>query len=240
MIYEFFQTLFSDAPHWAKRQNLVQESVAIAARYRRQKDFWLSHLENCYKEIKAFGNAKKIAVFGSGYLLDFPAELLSNPELEIFLFDAVHPRAVRQNNFRAKCRLITCDLNMNAAELFKSYDLILRQCDAFISLNLLSQLALHGSQHLASQEKQRVVFAKGLVANHLGFLKSLPGPVLLISDFEKRFVDLKNEVILNETTLWGFQMPQPNRKWTWNLAPRGEVSKDFRIDLEVGVWTFHI
>ena len=235
MIIEFFQALFSDAPKWAKQQDLVKESVAIGARYQRQKKFWASHLENCQAEIrnfqKAYAQAKKIAVLGSGHLLDFPQELLERPDLEFFLFDAVHPREIRKRSFRAKCHFISRDLNLKPSEL---RDDILNQCDIFISTNLLSQLALSGSQHLKSE--QRETFAKSLVENHMQLLKSLPGPTLLLSDFEKRFISSKDEEIVTETTLWGYSMASPRRTWWWSLAPKGEISNDFRLELQVGVW----
>ena len=235
MIIEFFQALFSDAPKWAKQQDLVKESVAIGARYLRQKKFWASHLESCQSEIRnfqtQFGQAKKIAVFGSGHLLDFPRELLDRSDLEFFMFDAVHPREIRKKNFRAKCHFISRDLNLKPSEIC---DDIVNECEIFISSNLLSQLALSGSQHLKSELRDSV--AKSLVENHMQFLKSLPGPTLLLSDFEKRFVSEKEEIILTETTLWSYRMPTPRRTWWWNLAPNGEISSDFRLELQVGVW----
>ncbi len=242
MILEFLQLLTSDAPKWAKKQKLVKESIAIAARHRRNSMAWASHLENCKNEIREFrvrhSNAKAIAIFGSGHLLDIPNELLDDPKLSIFLFDAVHPRALRKKRFRARCHFINCDLNASSKNLFEMFSAQLKQCELFFSMNLLSQLALSGSQHLAYSPEKRNEFARSLIENHLLFLRSLPGTTLLISDFEKRFLNQQDEVILSESSLWNIEMPRPQKTWLWNLAPRGEISNDFRVELQVGVWEY--
>ncbi len=240
MLKEFFQTLFSDAPDWAKQQNLVKESVAIKARYERQKSHWASHLLNSQNEILKFRienqEAKKIAVFGSGHLFDFPQELLCNPSLHIFLFDAVHPREIRAESFKARVQFINCDLNLKPQALFERYGKILEQCELFVSTNLLSQLALSGSARLQKNETERTKLAQSIIENHLLFLHSLPGRSLLISDFEKKFIGTADEKVLEQTTLWGYTMAKPLRSWLWDLAPFGEISKKYRVELEVGTW----
>lgn len=240
MIYEFIEALLSDAPKWARKQNLVKESVAIGARYKRQSKAWAEHLANCQNEIQEFvlkyKSAKRITILGSGHLLDVPAGLLENKSYEFYLFDAVHPRSIRKTRYKAKCHFLVADLNLGAQELKRQFHSEFSACDLVISLNLLSQLALSGSQHLQQKPNERASYAKSLVENHISLLESMARPYLLISDFEKHFIGLKGENILSESSLWDHQLPKPKRIWPWNLAPNGEISKDYRLELQVGVW----
>ncbi len=241
LIFEFFQSLLSDAPKWAIKQKLVNESIAIKARHERQKSHWANHLIGSQSEILKFINefphSKEIAVFGSGHLFDFPTELFSRKDLEFFLFDAVHPKSVRRQSYAAKVHFLNADLNLKPEVLKQQFAEAFGKCDLFISLNLLSQLALGGSAHLSKSEHLRKTFAQTLVSNHLALLKNRK--TLLISDFEKNIYDREDKNILFDSTLWDYKMPQPIRKWEWDLAPFGEVSKKYRIELTVGLWRFN-
>lgn len=240
MIIEFLQSLMSDAPKWAKQQNLVKESIAIGARYRRHSRAWSSHLLKCQSEIEKFisenPKAKRIAIFGSGHLLDIPKDLLNQSGFEFFLFDAVHPRSVTKSLYKAKCHFIFCDLSQSPEQIFKSHDDIFKSCDLFISLNLLSQLALSGVSASLLSPEERAKLAREIISNHLSFFRALGGPHLLFTDFEKRFLNTADEVIESESSIWNYDLGPAVDTWLWDLAPIGEVSPDFRIELRVGLW----
>ncbi len=242
MIFEFLQSLLSDAPQWAKEQGLVKESIAISARYSRQKKSWAGHLQNCHQEIESFlskhPTQKKIGILGSGYLLDFPPGILEDPSYELYLFDAVHPRSIRGRKTKAKLNLVTCDLNLDPEILNFDFQQELSSCELIVSTNLLSQLALSGSKKFEHKADLRSDLAQKLVAQHLKFLRGLKMPVLLISDFEKIFKSEEDKILVRESSLWNAKMPSPHREWLWQLAPLKEVSRFYSIELKVGAWLF--
>ncbi len=240
MIFEFIQSFLSDAPEWAKKQGLLKESIAIRARYSRQKKTWAAHLQNCHREIEAFvashPKQKKIGVFGSGYLLDFPKSILSDPAYKLILFDAVHPRAVRVKKTQAKLKFVTVDLNLAPEILNFDFQEDLASCDLLISTNCLSQLALYGAKKISDNGDLREKFAQKLISQHLYFLRELKKPTLLLSDFEKIFKSPEQKTLVQENTLAKVKLKPPQREWLWQLAPLGEVSRTYSIELQVGSW----
>jgi hypothetical protein len=100
--------------------------------------------------------------------------------------------------------------------------------DAIVSLNLMSQLPLS-----ISGDPQNVF--QTCAEEHLQFLRMTGKPVLLISDFLQQQVDRTGKVSDSRSTIPS--MPRPLKQWTWALAPMGEISKSFAIELLVGVWT---
>ena len=242
MILEFIQSILSDAPTWAREQGLLKESLAIHSRYLRHKEPWTAHLSHCQSEIETFLNQypgkKKLGILGSGYLLDFPSKILNDSSYELFLFDAVHPRALKTKTTKAKLNFIYVDLNLAPEILNFDFQQELASCELMLSTNLLSQLALGGSRHLENDENQRIPLARQLVSQHLKFLRSTKKPSILISDFEKIIKSKQGSILVQESSLANFQMPIPAHQWLWPLAPLGEISKDYSIELKVGTWHF--
>jgi hypothetical protein len=240
MIFELFRSFLSDAPEWAKKQGLLKESIAIQARHSRQKKTWAAHLQNCHQEIEAFLSAhpekKKIGIFGSGYLFDFPKSILDDPSYELCLFDAVHPRSLKVKKTQAKLKFVTLDLNLAPEILNFDFQADLSTCELMISTNCLSQLALYGAKNVADNGDLREKRAQKLISQHLHFLREMKKPTLLLTDFEKIFKSPEQKVLVQESSLAKVKLKPPQREWLWQLAPLGEVSRTYSIDLKVGSW----
>jgi hypothetical protein len=240
MIFELIQSFLSDAPAWAKKQGLLKESIAIGARYSRQKKTWAAHLQNCHEEIEAFLSSypekKKIGVFGSGYLFDFPKSILADASYELYLFDAVHPRSVKAKKTQANLKFVTVDLNLAPEILNFDFQDELSNCDLMVSTNLLSQLALYGTKDIPDNGDRREKRAQKIISQHLHFLREMKKPTLLLTDFEKIFKSPEQKVLVQESSLAKVNLKPPQREWLWQLAPLGEVSRTYSIDLKVGSW----
>ena len=71
MLRELFEAALSKADASVRRLGYVHESVAIAARHRRNTEAWAPHLERTRRFVaQAATGGESIAVLGSGSLLD--------------------------------------------------------------------------------------------------------------------------------------------------------------------------
>ncbi len=116
--------------------------------------------------------------------------------------------------------------------------------DLVISLNLLSQLP-HGIKKLCEELKIESLvlndFYASLILNHLVYLRTFAlrgARVLLISDTEKMVYDAARELKACESSLEGldetiFMGWEAAADWVWDLAPLGELEKDYSLKLQV-------
>jgi hypothetical protein len=240
LIAEVIAYFFTKAPKWAKNRGLVYESIAIGSRFNRQRTAWQEHLSNSQDEIRNFlkgrPKIKRVLVLGSGHLLDFPVDLIVNSTDHYWgLADAVHPKAVQKlvKKNPSGAELIHQDLvHINKNDLIK--------WDAIVSCCLASQLPLS----LTADEKR----SAEIIEEHFSILRETALPVLIITDFERHLsfekkVEDKTPTIKTqiETSLFNAKLnSKPSRTWFWNLAPLGEVSKDYSLRLNVGVWIYNL
>ena len=234
MIREFIEYWFTSSQPWGRARGLVYESVAIGARFRRQKKSWSQHLENSKKEIRNFvkthSECKRILVLGSGHLFDFPTDLFSQlPDVQFGLVDAVHPPSTSKwARQHSNLQLIKQDIvylwGQDSKVHITDWDLVISSCVA-------SQLPLS-----LSESEQR---SCEIVQAHFENLKKSNKKFLIITDFRRHYLSqAKTAVRPPDDTVFGAPAVQnPKVEWNWDLAPIGEVSRDYSIQLTVGVWS---
>lgn len=238
MILEWIDYLCTPAPRWARERGLVYESIALKYRSRRQREAWAFHLQQCHSVIEKFihGNpgARRIFVLGSGYLMEFPVQVLADLSVELVLIDAVHPRGLaKQIPASVKLKLLHLDLTLPSEQLLDQMGEHLTEKDLVISCNVMSQLAHSRWTGIADSDK---ALTESCVRAHLELLENCGASVLLISDFQKICHGDDDKILNWESTLGRVQLPHRKKDWTWKLAPRGEFSSTYSVDLQVGAW----
>ena len=71
-------------------------------------------------------------------------------------------------------------------------------------------------------------FARRIVDHHLELLAALPGRVCLLTESQRVICD-DDQVLQEIFPLFGATIPALGLKWTWDIAPRPEITR--RIDL---------
>ncbi len=215
------------------------------------------------ESIEACPNKESVLVIGSGYHYDLPIKDLTENFKTVALMDLLHPNSVRkrktdnilliEEDVTGTLEKLTSNFELLniVPELKGKYDLV-------ISLNLLSQLALSPLSYIernlskikvnADNSKEEAVAAYGqnLIRNHLTFLKKQAeqgAKVILLSDVWKNVYDKDQNLIASESSLQGLELKdcleelgiavQAEISWTWNLAPLGEIDKDYSMSLKV-------
>jgi len=249
MLAELVEYLLTPCPPSARKLGYLTEAVAIRARHRRCRAAWQSHLENSRAAIleaaQACPGRKCALVLGSGALLDVPAEQLSQVFDRVVLADVVHPlgahwRVRRLHNVRLTTLDVTGTLDAlgdgpdipDCAPLALR-DLLQRESpDLIVSANILSQLPLLPLRRLEATglhaQPELEAFASRLMEEHVRLLQDGPGTACLIADI--RWHGTSGI----ENPLRSVALPPPVRTWTWNVAPRPEISRDRDVFHEVG------
>lgn len=249
MLAEIAEYLLTPCPSAARKLGYLAEAVAIRARHRRCRAAWQSHLENSREAMleaaRACPDRKCALVMGSGALLDVPVEQLARMFDRVALADVVHPLSARWRVRRlGNVRLVTLDvtgvLDALAREprIPESAPQALRGLiqaespDLAVSANILSQLPLLPLRRLESAgahtPQELDAFAQRLMADHVSLLESCPGAACLLTDIRW------HGTAGVENPLRGVVLPPPVRTWTWNVAPRPEISRDRDVFHEVG------
>ncbi|MCH7551116.1 MAG: hypothetical protein IIA35_05375 [Proteobacteria bacterium] len=251
MLAEWFKHLTLPCPAPIRDMGYARELIAIEARHRRCRDAWAPHLEHCHKVIgdAAEGISRdRVIVLGSGLLLDIPLAELSETFSDVVLVDIFHlPAARKKVHDMANVRLETIDITGLAdatwthvregrtgplpppradAGAFADADLV-------VSANVLTQLPLLPMGWVEEkgkgyEEDDIKAFARRIVDHHLDLLAALPGRVCLLTESLRVICD-GDEVLQEIDPLFGATIPASGLKWTWDIAPRPEITR--RIDL---------
>ena len=257
MLAEWLKHLTTPCPDHLKAMGYLKELIAIQARHRRCRAAWAPHLEQCMNVIKeaAHGVAKRrVAVLGSGLLLDVPLEELARSFDDVALVDIFHMPEVEQRvRGLANVRLVTEDLSGVVEPLFRHMAESragslppprvdtgpLAGADLVVSAKLLTQLPLLPLGLVREKarkdgngygEEETRAFARRIIDHHLDLLASLPGRVALLTETERVISD-KDEILQSIDPLFGATLPAAGKmkRWTWNIAPRPEITR--HIDL---------
>lgn len=253
MIKEFIDYIITPSSDVATQFGYLKEVIAIKARFARNKYSWQTHLQSCHELIVDFcnlhPNAKTISILGSGHLHEIPIEKLLESMQKIYLYDLVFPRAVRNLAAKSqKIQLVEKDLSgcldgLRQGKLRLKSPFLNFSSDLVVSANILSQLPILPQQWILNQnlvdEEEASRFSKEIIKNHLRMLQNLQVPTLLYSDVNRLFLDASNNVIkiessLNEVTL----RREVIKNWQWDIAPSGEISKDFSLRMQVEAFYF--
>ncbi len=213
--------------------------MGIMDRYLREGSKWNSHLNNSKEYIiNSLPNTKvnKVAILGSGWLLDVPVKDLCDHTNKLYLFDINHPKQIL-NKFKnhIKTEFVKIDLTNNliqgAAEskCLNDFSVLLHRTkpidsfyeyDFVVSLNLLNQLDILLCDFLLKKFKisnhQLIAIRKQIQTLHL---KSLPkGKSCIITDF-KEFNYMERSTIVKESNLVyvDLNIIRDKKDWLWEF-----------------------
>ena len=94
-----------------------------------------------------------------------------------------------------------------------------------VSANVLSQLPILPLDRPGPQPPD---LGRRIVAAHLDGLAALAARVCLLTDVEQVEEDRAGRVTDRLDLLHGVRLGEPDRRWTWDLAPFGEAARDLR------------
>ncbi|MEQ9559201.1 MAG: hypothetical protein RIG67_25785 [Rhodospirillales bacterium] len=247
MLREWLTHRMTPAPEPVKRLGYLKEQIAIAARHRRLHHAWKEHLERSRRFVLwSAANCpvqNKVVILGSGGLLDVPLGDLADDFAEVVLIDIFHPPAVQAwaaqypNVYLDEVDLTGLVDDLAEGEMPSDPplpDLPEADADLVVSLNLLSQLPLIPARHVP--EKQAKTFAAEIQRQHLRALQALPGRVCLITETVREFVE-DGAVDETEPALADIKLPEPDERWTWNLAPAPEIERGRDLRLRVAAYS---
>jgi len=219
------------------------DQEGIMRRYIREIDQWKSHLENTRKAILKFASNKrknKVAILGSGWLLDVPLNELSETFKEVWLFDIKHPSPVyRKAEKLGNVRLVETDVSgfaipvfglvknskksgskLDINSLLPKFDFNLEGFDFVVSCNMLNQLDIILIDYLkkeckiaASDESQLRRFIQETHMNLLPKNKSC-----LISDVEEQWVDSDGQIQQQKSLVYTDKLSANMKEsWIWHF-----------------------
>jgi len=247
MLAEWLKHLTTPAPKHLKAMGYLRELIAMEARHRRCRTAWAPHLMHCrrliLKAAEGVGRGR-VTVLGSGWLYDVPMDELAEAFDEVVLIDVLHMPAVRKRlGPLANVRLLTEDITGVVEVTFRHVDENragplpapradsgpLADSDLVVSANVLTQLPLLPVGWLRQwgnkyDEDALKAFARRIVEHHLDLLAALPGRVCLLTETKRVVIADKNEVLHDIDPLFGAKFPYRGRQWTWDIAPRPELS----------------
>lgn len=259
MIKEAFEYLLTPTTPLARRYGFLYSSISLKHRYERCKIKWLPHLKNCQDlfldNVANLPKKDHVIILGSAHLHEIPFHLLIANFKKVTLVDIIHPLkhhilAKRHKNLE----LITHDLSGALSELedIETYEDLLKlahqlhdkelfkfDADLIVSGNMLSQLALMPieqiekelSRELTLEEKDAL--CTSFAENHLKNITKCTGHKLVYSDRHITYRSPKNEVIYEGNYPVDFTGFTFIKEWMWELAPQGEASKDYAIEMKV-------
>lgn len=254
LIKEIFESILTPVTREARKLGYLYESIALNERHRRRQQDWQSHINKCkehtLRAVSSLPKKQNMLVLGSGPLIELPIDDLVALFDKVYLFDFVHPRAVRAKWGRhPKVELVEIDLLGLATNLLqwtsgtlpvpRPPDLRSFHPSFVLSANCLSQLPLSPRRHLERYvpEVDLNLYCEQISAAHLISIKAAAVPHLIMSDFETRTIE-------TDGTVGGTTVPFFDREslklidsWTWKLAPKGELYRNRSVEMSVGAFT---
>ncbi|PWC32331.1 hypothetical protein [Azospirillum sp. TSO35-2] len=258
MLREAFQYLTTPCDPLARRFGYLAETVALGARYRRQRRAWAPHVAACHRFVEQamqrVAPGGRALVAGSGLLIEIPLESLSTRFDEVLLVDVLHTRAVRRRAAAlANVRLLELDVSGALAPLAAALDRHAPLPTAFtppvvegapvrfaVSCNLLSQLPLLPLEAVerhapGTPDTDRLAFAHRMVRGHLDWLGAVAERSALFTDVDSRWLNGERVLEIEEST-WGLALPAPDLSWLWDIAPAPEQDRRRDLRHSVGGW----
>jgi hypothetical protein len=240
MLREIFELCLSRGSRLARQMGHDREAVSIAARHRRQHAAWAPHLEATRQLIRdaaaACPGRGTALILGSGLCLDVPLAQLAGLFATVVLVDAHHPRPARilARSF-PNVRCLEADLTGLArtavlaargkAALPRAAPIPDLTCgtrpDLTASVNLASQLPIPFANLLGAHFPETL--GRALVEAHFTALARQPGRVCLTCDVAWERIE-EGKVVASRDALAGARHPEPERVWSWDIAPRPEES----------------
>lgn len=253
MIWEALQYLITPTRlPYVRPMGFLHEAIATAARSRRCWHDWAAHYARCravlLADAKACTGHRKALILGAGTLNDIPLAELSALFDEVCLVDLVFlPAARKQARPFTNVRLIEADVTESLHDIYQGNAKVSAPSrwlddaaiDWVVSLNLLTQLPYLPLAWLAKRnlldETAEHPLAQALLQAHLHYLQQFQGAVTLIADHEAQRFDADGRCLHRVELWWGLSPLPAEESWTWTMAPKGELSRDFAQIHRVGV-----
>ena len=204
------------------RSHLIP-AIGLWARGQRQFRAWTPHLNKTLAVIDTtiddIRSRRAVAVLGSGPLFDVPIESLARTFERVLLIDLAHLctldlRIDRYHNVERVWRDLAPEGDGHPLAFLRD----IPGLDWVISINLVSQIA-----RAAPGGTERAA-----VDAHLSGLAELDLPVTLITDVDYRVFDRAGTLLEDMDLMYGRQLPFPESRWLWEVAPFGEEAADTR------------
>jgi hypothetical protein len=198
-------------------------AIGLWARGQRQFRAWTPHLNKTLAvldtTIDDIASRRTVAVLGSGPLFDVPVESLARTFRRVLLVDLAHlsttdRRIAQYGNVERVWRDLAPDGDRQPLAFLR--DIV--DLDWVISVNLLSQIA-----RAAPDGTERAA-----IDAHLDGLSTLGAPVTLITDVDYRVFDRAGILLEEMDLMHGRELPAPETRWLWEVAPFGEEAADSR------------
>jgi hypothetical protein len=218
------------------RMGYYSDQDGILRRYQREAMQWENHLtatrSAILSAVPAIGH-KKVAILGSGWLLDVPFGELVKLFDKVWLFDIRHSRRIKRlassypNVFLKETDLSgyakgAWNLAKSGAadfHLSPSFDFDLSDFDFVVSCNLLNQLDIlivdFLQNHVKMTQEEENQLRKNIQQTHLNLLPK--GKSCIVTDVEELWMDKHNQHIGNRQ-LVHIDLPlQHSREWIWHF-----------------------
>lgn len=224
-----------------RKMGFSNDQEGIMTRYINESGKWETHLKNTQKfileEIEK-KEAKSVALYGSGWLLDIPLDEMIHICNHIYLYDVRHPRQImhkyRKND---KVSFIQTDLTGGlieliykiskksnfAAELKKTepspYEPY-KTVDHIFSVNVLNQLDILITEYLRKFKFYNPELVSQLRKKiQITHLKSLPaGKSSLITDYEEDLFDRTGTFVESRNLLYvDIDKNKRLKEWIWTF-----------------------
>lgn len=232
-----------------RKMGYSADSQGIIDRYINTNGAWDSHLKNSREFIQESVKGRKIenlAVYGSGWLLDFPLDEIAGLIGKITLFDVVHPPQIIQKIKRYK-NVTTETVDITGGALEEAYESVAHyrktgilpdfqkwnqyrfrypvSFDYSISLNILSQIGELITNYLTRfiplSVKEIETITGILQQSHLDILQ--PGKSCIITDIHEKIAASELQVEKTHRLIYcPFPIPENHIKWEWNFDPLRE------------------
>lgn len=258
MLFEFFKYFTSKTSQEARHFGHLYETIAIIQREKRCHLFWKSHREECKKfiirSISKMTQFDSVIIFGAGPLHEIPIEEISKAFKKIDLVDVVHlPTTIKKCSHLNNINFITSDVTELEEFILKNKIIYNRQPEKFlkdkydlvISANLISQIPHHLINFLRKNGKEKyseetlIKFANQVAKDHFDYITNFHCPAILITDSETQYFDKNENLIQTEKPFLDFDLPPPDHKWVWNLAPIPEMSKKYSVKMVVSAFNLN-
>lgn len=254
MLSEALKYLTTPCERHFRSMGYLSELIALEARYKRCRESWEPHLEKTkaviHEAINQTNGHKRAIVLGAGILSDIPIDALSQKFDQVELVDVCFLNTTKKylknfSNVSWRALDVTgiaaplqtwakAGANPHALPAPQNVDTIsLEGADLVISANILSQLPLIPSAfiektapNIGDQTMQN--FANDIIETHINLIEDCHAHGCLITEIERQFID-GDKILDSDDPLFGYRPGLDGETWHWDLAPKGEVSKDYAI-----------
>lgn len=235
--------LFDPYKRVLKKLGFPAEQRGLINRYLKEKENWNTHLENTKNFIiQSIGDieGEKIAILGSGWLMDVPVDYLFSKFKKILLYDILHPAQVFHKYANdPKVEFHFADITGNS--ILATWEMCKKKSKTFgnipseqfelpgdisfiVSLNILTQLDAFPVDYIEQKfdldEKEILDFRKRLQLNHLHLMQDRNS--CLITDTEEIYHCHKEGTSSKKTVLIDLPAGINSAEWDWVFDTAGD------------------